>query len=190
MKKCALFLICLFALASCSKEVEMAKTVSNDDLELEATIENGFEDLINNVQNYFQGFGKKDLDSIKSRLESGATLTEIDQRFAAETFQRLQLNLVNNFRSLSYYNDSAQLEAFIDQLVQNVTAKGKKVANVDGTPCFDAWDLQMATVTATAVVCLAYSSPDLISISRCGALVAIGTIAAEIAYQNCMDQYE
>lgn len=191
MKKCALFLlICCFALASCNKNSELTSPVSNYDREIESNIEKGFNALHTYVVDHFGQLQKKELVAVKKQLEAGATLSEVHPQFTTNYFQTLQVQLAENFKRLSYYKDQDKLDSFIENLTHQKFSTKRHLEKSTGTPCFDAWDAEMATIAATVADCLTYSSPDLWSLSKCGAIAAIGIAGAELTYQNCMAQYE
>lgn len=180
---------CLF-FASCSKDIEVVTPEFSKDDQLETLIKKDFTELNVSIQSFFRQLGRKRLLIMKNQLNSGATLADLDSRFSSSHFQSIQLRLADNFKLLSYYEDQVRLDDFVDEMARSVTRGTSHLAKAYGTPCFDAWDLAMASIAAGAAICLSYSPPTLVAISKCSAGAAIAMITAEISYRNCMEQYE
>ncbi|PHN03661.1 hypothetical protein [Flavilitoribacter nigricans] len=190
MKKCALFLMCCLSLASCVKDTELSAPPFDNDQKLEVVIEADFNELTTSIRNHLKQLPKKELMAAKDQLENGVGYEEINPYFSSAPFQSLQVRLVTNLKSLSYYQNESLFEAYLEKLGCRKKPQPSETAKSLGTPCYDAWDLQMASVTAGLAICLGYSPPELLSISKCVTVAALAAAVAEVKYHNCMEQYE
>lgn len=188
MKKCALFLMCILFLASCSKKDQLIESKFSEDQQLEETIKEDFSTLTSSFRKIFSGREKQELIRFKEQLEDGANLVDLNIPFIADEFQPLQIRLADKLKSLSYYQDQNRLIDFLEEVGKEAANNKGSVSRAMGTPCYDTWDRQMAAVASSFLVCLGYS-PNWAMASKCTIIAVIASVSTELAYQACIDEY-
>lgn len=180
-------MLCL-CFAACERNEESIQPVGHSDAELELLIEDDASQLWDVVQGVFQGYSEREIARINTQLEQGAVPADLLPAGSARQLDVLHTQIVERVSSLSYSHDQDQLIGLFEE-ISSKKARNRTVRKALDTPCFDAWDIQMGAIAATYFTCLAYSR-TWVNASKCSVVAAIASTAAELTYQNCMEQYE
>lgn len=184
MKKCALFLICLFSLASCSKNDEMQEVTIPDHQRLETALEQDFLKFQSTMHHFLSGKNQKELLAMEQQINSGVDLMTIDPFFASPDMTNLQDRMYTNLHQLAKERGVEEAEQFINNLEKKDNRY--QTQKVYGTPCFDSWNRQMSTVTVILLACQLFAQSKE-AITACYVSAAVYALKAEGDYRACIE---